>query len=479
MKAPHALLLLLFLCSHLAHAAAPAKPPPGPAAVMPFRNLNTDTSLDWLARGMTETLISDLRASGRIQLVEREQLDAALAELDLQERKQSTESTAVRVGRLVGARTVVLGSIQRAEQQVRINARFIDVETGVVLDTAKVTGPVDRIFSLQDQVAARLIGSPVKPRAKRPSGREAVLALETYGRALQAPTEDERAWLLRATLAGSPSFEYAREELSRLEKRLAEHALRATPGREAADAELRAMMLDPQRASEERSSAALRLLDANYIRGRWRTLVQDTERVLPLGLPLYQLRLPAETALWFRIIALGKLDQLDAARDAGDTFLRTYPQSLMADGVDSMMRASALARAANEQSHKAMIEGLATEELLFARRIEELERKGQPAVSVRMERDYNRCFKPATHHVNAQTLVACRAFYETWGGGASAIEKTYARNAREAEIAALVRLRRYNEARERLAAYRAIDPNGEQASVARVLVVNIRASDEE
>ncbi|NTX39610.1 hypothetical protein HUA78_34765 [Myxococcus sp. CA033] len=478
MKAPHGLLLFL-ACSHLALAAAPAKPPSGPAAVMPFRNLNTDTSLDWLARGMTETLISDLRASGRIQLVEREQLDAALAELDLQERQQSTESTAVRVGRLVGARTVVLGSIQRAEQQVRINARFIDVETGVVLDTAKVTGPVDRIFALQDQVASRLLGTPVKPRVKRPSGREAVLALETYGRALAATTEDERAWLLRATLAGSPSFEYAREELSRLEKRLAEHALRATPAREAADAELRATMQDPKRPSEERAAAALQLLDANYVRGRWRTLVQDTERVLPMGLPLYQLRLPAETALWFRFIALGKLEQWEAEQDAGDTFLRTYPQSLMADAVDTMMRASALSRAAAEQSHKDMRDRLAKEELQFAQRIEELERKGKPTVSVRMERDYNRCSEPAVDHANTQALLACRAYYETWGGGASAVEKVYVRNARESEIAALVRLRRYDDARERLAAYRAVDPEGEKVSIARVLVVNIRASDED
>jgi len=472
-------LLLLFACSHVVLAAEPTKPPPGPAAVMPFRNLNSDTSLDWLARGMTETLISDLRASGRIQLVEREQLDAALAELDLQERQQSTESTAVRVGRLVGARTVVLGSIQRAEQQVRINARFIDVETGVVLDTAKVTGPVDRIFALQDQVASRLLGSPVKPRVKRPSGREAVLALETYGRALAAPTEDERAWLLRATLAGSPSFEYAREELSRLEKRLAEHSLRATPAREAADAELRATMMDPKRPSEERSSAALRLLDANYARGRWRTLVQDTERVLPMGLSLYQLRLPAETASWFRFIALGKLEQWEAERDAGDTFLRTYPQSLLADAVDGMMRASALDRAADEQFAKAMNERLAAEELQFAQRIEELERKGKPTASVRMERDYNRCSEPAIHQVDAQAQRFCRTYYEAWGGGASSIEQVYARNARESEIAALVRMRRYNDARERLAAYRAVDPEGEKVSVARILVVNIRASDEE
>ncbi|MCP3162120.1 FlgO family outer membrane protein [Myxococcus qinghaiensis] len=478
MTAPRWLLLFL-ACSHVALAAEPTKPPPGPAAVMPFRNLNTDTSLDWLARGMTETLISDLRASGRIQLVEREQLDAALAELDLQERQQSTESTAVRVGRLVGARTVVLGSIQRAEQQVRINARFIDVETGVVLDTAKVTGPVDRIFALQDQVASRLLGSPVKPRVKRPSGREAVLALETYGRALAAPTEDERAWLLRATLAGSPGFEYAREELSRLEKRLAEHALRATPAREAADAELRATMQDPKRPSEERASAALRLLDANYARGRWRTLVRDTERVLPLGLPLYQLRLPAETALWFRFIAFGKLEQWEAERDAGDTFLRTYPQSVLAEAVDAMMRASALVRASEERALKDLRERLAKEALHAAQRIADLERQGKPTDTVRRELDYHRCFAPSTSHLHHQALLACRAYYELWGNGASAIEKHHTRGARESEIFALVRLRRHAEARERLAAYRAADPEGEQASFAREQVLSIRPSDEE
>ncbi|AGC45352.1 putative adenylate cyclase [Myxococcus stipitatus DSM 14675] len=471
--------LLLLLPLHLALGAAPSSPPPGPVAVMPFRNLNEDAALNWLARGLAETLVSDLRANGSLVLVEREQLDAAVSELKLQTDTLTTESSAVRVGRLVGARTIVIGSIQRARDTLRINARFIDVETGTVLDTAKVTGPAERVFSLQDELAARLLGAPVKPRSKRPAAHQAMRALETYGRALETKSDDERTALLRATLATAPSFEYARDELKRQEVRLAELARRAAPQREAMDASLRATMQDPSLPLEQRSLAALNLLKLDHTRARWRTLRQDAERILLLGLPDYHGQLPAESAAFARIVAMEGLHDWDAMLEAGDAFLRTYPHGTMATAVDGLMRSTALARAEYERALREAHEEVSQLERKATNMMADLERRGLPTSDVRRELDIDRCKAFGRRALREHVLRPCRAYYETWSLGVEPLQQHASREAREAEINALVSLRRFTEARERLAAFRAADPEGERASYTRTRVISIRRDEEE
>ncbi|WP_342373781.1 CsgG/HfaB family protein [Myxococcus stipitatus] len=471
--APAVLLLLLPL--HLALGAAPSRPPRGPVAVMPFRNLNEDAALNWLARGLAETLVSDLRASGNLVLVEREQLDAAVAELKLQAETLTTESSAVRVGRLVGARTMVIGSIQRAQDTLRINARFIDVETGTVLDTAKVTGRAERVFALQDEVATRLLGTPVKPRAKRPSGPQAVRALVNYGRALDTKSEDERAAQLRATLSAEPSFEYARDELTRME----DLARRTAPRREAMDASLRARMQDPAVPGDQRALAALNLLTLNHSRARWRTLLQDADRVLQLRLPDFHGQLPAEKAAFARIAALEALRDWDALFEEGDAFLRTYPHGPMANAIDGLLRGALLTRAHQESSLREALEEVLQLERSAAETITQLERQGRPTTEVRRELDINRCTAFGRRALREHVLRPCRAYYERWGLGTTPRAQVAAREAREAEIIALRSLRRFTEVRERLAAFRAEDPEGERQSLVKGVGLPLRRDEEE
>src|SRR5579859_6123034 len=135
---------------------------------MPFKNLNADASVDWLKVGIAETMIWDLKKSGKLPVVERDQLDKAIAEITLQGAKSTEDSTAAQVGKMVGAKTVVVGGFQKAGKEIRITARYVAVETGVVLDTAKTTGPMSNIFALQDEITARLLGENVPAKAPPP-----------------------------------------------------------------------------------------------------------------------------------------------------------------------------------------------------------------------------------------------------------------------------------------------------------------------
>ena len=203
---------------------APAPPqknaPPDPIAVMPFKNLNADSSLDWLKLGIAETMVSDLKKSGKARVVERDQIDRAMAELALQGAAGSEESTAAQVGKLVGAKTIVLGSFQRADKELRINARFVEVETGVVLDAAKTTGKLSDVFALQDEIVDRLLGREAKARPPRKITPRTVDAYEMYAKSLGTASAAEKVDYLKKSVAIDPDFAYALDDLAALETRM-------------------------------------------------------------------------------------------------------------------------------------------------------------------------------------------------------------------------------------------------------------------
>jgi TolB-like protein len=126
-------------------------------AVMPFENTTRDSSLDWLSLGISETITNDLLACKGLVLVERLQLRKVLQEQALQMTGAIDEATVVAVGKLLGAGILVVGAYQKQEQTIRLTARFVDVQTGGILQTAKATGRLDDIFDLQDQIVQGLL----------------------------------------------------------------------------------------------------------------------------------------------------------------------------------------------------------------------------------------------------------------------------------------------------------------------------------
>ncbi len=126
-------------------------------AIMRFENLTGDKSLDWMGDGISETLSSKLADVPGIQVIERLQLLQVMKEQALSQTGAVAESTAIQVGRLAGARTVVLGSVQKIGDQVRIIARFVDAEQGTVAKSAEQIGAMAQLFTLEDQLALALL----------------------------------------------------------------------------------------------------------------------------------------------------------------------------------------------------------------------------------------------------------------------------------------------------------------------------------
>src|SRR5262245_43356910 len=154
-------------------AAAPhdgaAEPDAGDArtiAVMDFANVTGDADSAWLGTGIAETVTGDLRALGHFRVIDRRLVTEAA---------RRTSGSLGEVAANLGAQLAVVGSFQRLGDRIRITARVVDVVSGEALADAKVDGPLDGIFSLQDQVVAQFskeLGVPDARSGRTGSGRE-------------------------------------------------------------------------------------------------------------------------------------------------------------------------------------------------------------------------------------------------------------------------------------------------------------------
>jgi adenylate cyclase len=113
---------------------------------LPFANLSGDPSQDYFADGVTENLTTEL---SRIK-------DSFVIARNTAFSYKGKSVDAKEIGKELGVRYVLEGSVQRDQNRVRVNAQLIDTETGAHLWADRFEEDVADLFKLQDQVVARL-----------------------------------------------------------------------------------------------------------------------------------------------------------------------------------------------------------------------------------------------------------------------------------------------------------------------------------
>jgi TolB-like protein len=114
--------------------------------VLPFTNLSGDPAQDYFADGITENLTTDL---SRIR-------DSFVIARNTAFTFKGKSIDAKEIGKELGVRYVLEGSVQRDQNRVRVNAQLIDAETGAHLWADRFEEDIADLFKLQDQVVARL-----------------------------------------------------------------------------------------------------------------------------------------------------------------------------------------------------------------------------------------------------------------------------------------------------------------------------------
>jgi TolB-like protein/Tfp pilus assembly protein PilF len=186
----------------------PALPSKPSIAVLAFQNLSGDPEQEYFADGMVEEIITALSRVRWLFVIARNS--------SFTYRNRSVDVK--QIGRELGVRYVLEGSVRKAANRVRITGQLIDTANGAHLWADRFDGALDEVFDLQDQVAARVVGA-IAPkleqaeieRAKR-KPTESLDAYDLYLRGMACvhrwtkPASDEALQYFRRAIALDPEY---------------------------------------------------------------------------------------------------------------------------------------------------------------------------------------------------------------------------------------------------------------------------------
>jgi TolB-like protein/class 3 adenylate cyclase len=122
-------------------------------AVLPFENMSGDPEQEYFADGMVEDIITALSRFKSLFVIARHSSFTYKGKaVDIKQ-----------VGRELGVRYVLEGSVRKAGSRVRITGQLIDAATGAHLWADKFEGELQDVFDLQDNVATSVVGA-IAPR---------------------------------------------------------------------------------------------------------------------------------------------------------------------------------------------------------------------------------------------------------------------------------------------------------------------------
>ena len=130
-------------------------------AVLDFQNNTGKESLNYLSQGIPQMLVTELSAIGSIKVVERQRMQEALKELELGQSGMVGGESARRVGEMLGAELMIMGSYIQIGTRFRIDAHLVQVSTGEVIGE-KISGSgvndvMRMITELSGQISNRIL----------------------------------------------------------------------------------------------------------------------------------------------------------------------------------------------------------------------------------------------------------------------------------------------------------------------------------
>jgi adenylate cyclase len=173
---------------------APALPERPSIAVLPFANMSGDPEQEYFADGMVDDILMALSRVRWLFVIARQ--SSFIYKIRSADVKQ--------IGRELGVRYVVEGSVRKSGTRVRIVAQLIETETGAHIWADRYEGDLRDIFALQDEITERIVSAieptvrtvEIKRALAKPTG--SLTAYDCYLRALPYYYSQTREAVLRA-----------------------------------------------------------------------------------------------------------------------------------------------------------------------------------------------------------------------------------------------------------------------------------------
>jgi hypothetical protein len=186
-------------------AQAQAKPV---VAVLYFDNnsIGRDArDYDGVGKGMAELMTNDLLANPRVTVVERERIQALLVEQNLTSQKTIDPSTAIRLGKIIGAQYMIYGAFMSdGRGQFVLTAKTVNVETSAISNPTRVNSRGDDVLGMIAQLNEKLISEMQVPSLRvgqggaqggsaQPAGQAAAPAHAAHDESKPAAAESKPA----------------------------------------------------------------------------------------------------------------------------------------------------------------------------------------------------------------------------------------------------------------------------------------------
>lgn len=153
-----------------AQVNSPSRPPlpnKPSIAVLPFTNMSADPDQEFFSDGITEDIITELSRYRSLFVVARNS--------SFVYRGRAVDSR--EVGKALGVKTVLEGSVRKAGNRVRVTAQLIEADTGEHLWADRYDGDLVDIFSLQDEISRTIVSTIAGRVEERDADRAAARPL--------------------------------------------------------------------------------------------------------------------------------------------------------------------------------------------------------------------------------------------------------------------------------------------------------------
>jgi Flp pilus assembly protein TadD/TolB-like protein len=197
----------LSLVPGIARAQSPASAG-GSRLVIPFENVTRDPRGYWLSEG-SAVLMTDALAALGADTISRETRMAVFDRLNVPPVATLSHATVIRVGRVVDAAQVVLGTFALRGDEVEVRARVIQLDTGQLFPEVTATGALDEIFAVYARVAGELVPNAAPASADAPEPPP-LAAFEQYIKGLLATAPETQISFLTQAIRLAPTFHRAR-----------------------------------------------------------------------------------------------------------------------------------------------------------------------------------------------------------------------------------------------------------------------------
>ena len=127
--------------------AAPSHPQTKAIAVLPFGNISPDKESDYFSDGLTEELIINLSRLKDIRVVPR----------TTSMQYKGTNKEVKTIGRELGTRYILAGSVRKFQDNLRIAVELVDVEADAQLWAETYKGKLADVFDIQEQVSKQIV----------------------------------------------------------------------------------------------------------------------------------------------------------------------------------------------------------------------------------------------------------------------------------------------------------------------------------